>query len=232
LESPKANSARTPVAAVNHIALMTGDLDRLTDFYVHVFGAEVLARAEGHPRKCFLKLTSDTSMHVFEDPQSAAKPADHPFDEGSINHFALQASDPDAFITIRTKLIADRHATKTVYDAPGLYTIFATDPDGLLIEVLIPKQPDWTPPFATEPFAGLGEPATPTSPRALPRRSPAQPANAPAGRAEAIGGRRAHPGQPADPSTEVPDQSFASELGTAPRLSFTYAFRSSNEGAA
>lgn len=171
MDPPTTGRTGSPVAAINHIALVTVDLDRLVDFYTRVFGAQVLARAEGQPRKCFLNLTPDTNLHVFEDPQAAAKPADHPFDEGSINHFALQASDPDTFIGIRDTLIAYGHATKTVYDAPGLYTIFATDPDGLLIEVLIPKEQGWTPPFATEPFAGLGEPATPSSQSGSAQRS-------------------------------------------------------------
>jgi catechol 2,3-dioxygenase-like lactoylglutathione lyase family enzyme len=166
---PTTDRNESPVASINHIALMTVDLDRLADFYMQVFGAQVLARAEGQPRKCFLRLTPDTNLHVFEDPQAAAKPTDHPFDEGSINHFALQASDPDAFIRIRDTLIAQGRATNTVHDAPGLYTIFATDPDGLLIEVLVPKESDWTPPFATEPFAGLGEPAMPSSLPGSPR---------------------------------------------------------------
>lgn len=160
MSSSKADSAGSPISAVNHIAVMTADLDRLADFYQRMFGAEVLARSEGQSRKCFLKLAPDTNLHVFERPERRAKPTDNPFDDGSINHFALQASDPRAFTAIRARLIADGHANETVYDAPGLYTILATDPDGLLIEVLLPKEPAWTPPFATEPFVGLGEPAT------------------------------------------------------------------------
>jgi catechol 2,3-dioxygenase-like lactoylglutathione lyase family enzyme len=163
VNTSETNPTGSPVSAVNHIALMTARIDRVVDFYEHVFGAEVLARIEGQPRKCFLKLTPNTNLHVFERLQARAKPADNPFDEGSINHFALEASDPDTFTAIRAKLIADEYANETVYDAPGLYTIFATDPDGLLIEVLVPKQPDWTPPFATEPFVGLGQPATQSS---------------------------------------------------------------------
>lgn len=160
MSSSEGNVAISAVSAVNHIALMTADLDRLVGFYQQVFGAEVLARGEGQPRKCFLKVAAATNLHVFERPRARATSTENPFDEGSINHFALQASDPEAFTTIRSKLILDGHAAETVYDAPGLYTLFATDPDGLLAEVLVPKETGWTPSFATEPFVGLGEPAT------------------------------------------------------------------------
>ena len=34
----------SPVSAINHIALMTGELDRLADFYATIFGAQILAR--------------------------------------------------------------------------------------------------------------------------------------------------------------------------------------------
>jgi hypothetical protein len=47
----------------------------------------------------------------------------------------------------------------TVYDAPGLYTIFATDPDGLFIELILRKISGWEPSFPTKPFTGLGQPA-------------------------------------------------------------------------
>jgi catechol 2,3-dioxygenase-like lactoylglutathione lyase family enzyme len=151
----------SPISAVNHIALITPELDRLVEFYACMFGARVLARAEGQPRKCFLKLTAHTNLHVFESANTTGKPAADPFDEGSINHFALQARNPDGFAAVRSKLIADGHANETVYDAPGLYTMFATDPDGLLIEVLVPKQAGWDPSFATETFVGLGQPAVP-----------------------------------------------------------------------
>lgn len=153
-------NAASPVSAVNHIALMTGDLDRLAGFYVTVFGAEVLARSEGSPRKCFVRLTPATGLHLFEVPADRArKPADDAYDPGSINHFALESPDPGTFLSTRARLIAAGRADETVYDAPGLYTVFATDPDGLFIELILRKTGDWTPPFATEPFVGLGQPA-------------------------------------------------------------------------
>lgn len=44
-------------------------------------------------------------------------------------------------------------------ESSALYTMFATDPDGLLIDVLVPREPGWVPPFVAEPFVGLGRPA-------------------------------------------------------------------------
>jgi catechol 2,3-dioxygenase-like lactoylglutathione lyase family enzyme len=159
---PAPGHAASSISAINHIALMTGDLDRLADFYETVFGAQILARSQGSPRKCFIRLTPATSLHVFEvAPERARRPEDDRFDPGSINHFALEARDPETFISTRARLIQAGRAEEPVYEAPGRYTIFASDPDGLFIELTLPKTSDWSPPFATEPFVGLGQPAVP-----------------------------------------------------------------------
>jgi catechol 2,3-dioxygenase-like lactoylglutathione lyase family enzyme len=150
--------AVTSVSGVSHIALMSGDIDRLAAFYETVFGAELVARSEGVPRKCFLRLTPLTHLHVFEvDPERARNPGDAPFDAGSINHFALEAQDVDAFVRVRDRLIAAGRSDGTVYEAPGQYTLFATDPDGLFVEWVVRKADGWSPPFPTAPFVGLGQ---------------------------------------------------------------------------
>lgn len=154
----------SPISAIHHIALMTGDLDRLVGFYQTFFGGLVGARSDGSPRKCLIRLTAATSLHIFQvSPDRARQAADGAFDLGSINHFALEAAGSEQFVSTRASLIKAGHATETVYDAPDLYTIFVTDPDGLLIELILPKTDGWSPPFATEPFVGLGQPAVPDS---------------------------------------------------------------------
>ncbi len=116
------------------------------------------------PGKCFLRLTPATSLHLFEvGPERARRADDHDFDPGSINHFALEARDPGEFVRIRASLIQARRTDETVYDAPDLYTVFATDPDGLFIERILRKVTGWDPPFTTKPFRGLGQPAVPSA---------------------------------------------------------------------
>ena len=158
------SNTASPVSAINHIALMTGELDRLADFYATIFGAQILARSEGTPRKCFLRLTPATSLHMFEvGPERARRADDHATDRGSINHFALEARDPGEFVRMRASLIQAGRTDETVYDATDLYTVFATDPDGLFIELILRKVTGWDPPFATKPFRGLGQPAVPNA---------------------------------------------------------------------
>ena len=152
--------APSSVSGVNHVALMTGDVDRLTAFYEAIVGCTVLARSDGVPRKCVLRLAPHTNLHLFEvGPERARQPSDEPFDPGSINHFALEARDPDTFVEVRARLMAAGRSDGTVYDQVNQYTLFATDPDGLFVEWVGRKTDDWRPPFDAKPFAGLGQPA-------------------------------------------------------------------------
>jgi catechol 2,3-dioxygenase-like lactoylglutathione lyase family enzyme len=156
----------TSISGVNHIALVSGDIDRLADFYETVFGAEIVARSEGVPRKCVIRVADRTNLHVFEvGPDRARKPGDDPFDPGSISHFALEARDGHAFVGVRARLVAADRSDGSVHEAADLYTMFATDPDGLFIEWVVRKVDGWSPPFPTSPFVGLGQPLTPEAGR-------------------------------------------------------------------
>jgi catechol 2,3-dioxygenase-like lactoylglutathione lyase family enzyme len=138
----------TSISGVNHIALVSGDIDRLADFYESVFGAEIVARSDGVPRKCVIRVTHRTHFHLFEvGPERASKPGDDAFDPGSINHFALEARDGDAFVEVRARLMAADRSDGSVHEVADLYTTVATDPDGLFIEWVVRKVDGWSPPF-------------------------------------------------------------------------------------
>jgi catechol 2,3-dioxygenase-like lactoylglutathione lyase family enzyme len=144
---------RSRLAGVNHIAIMTPDLERLIRFYERVFGATPGVPSDNQPWKCSLEIAPGTVFHLFEVPAAIARqPDDLPFDQGSINHFALEARDAEAFLQIRALLIAGSHADESVFESPGTFSLFAVDPDGLFIEVTLVRPSDWTPPFKTTAF--------------------------------------------------------------------------------
>lgn len=58
---------------------------------------------------------------------------------GRIDHFGLQAASPDAFETIRRRLIDQGASDGTINDFGTVHSIFFRDPDGLEGEVLVPK---------------------------------------------------------------------------------------------
>lgn len=58
---------------------------------------------------------------------------------GRIDHFGLQAASPEAFATIRQRLIDHGASDGTISDFGAVNSIFFRDPDGLEGEVLINK---------------------------------------------------------------------------------------------
>lgn len=144
------------LAGVSHLALFTSDLSRLTAFYVAIFGG-VVVTSTGHPAwKCTIQLTATTALHLYEAPAAHTRTrGDLPYDEGSINHFALEAASPEAFMTIRDRLMAGGYTDSAVMAAPYGYSLNAVDPDGLYLEVTLARPPGWEPPFRTTAFLPL-----------------------------------------------------------------------------
>lgn len=144
------------VARIGHIALMTPDLARLTQFYVDVFDGVIVSGTGQPPWKCTVQLAPGTVLHLYEVPaESARRHDDLPFDVGSINHFALEARSPEDFLRLRERLIAGGYSDASVMAAPYGYSINVLDPDGLYIEVTLERPTGWEPPFRTTAFSPL-----------------------------------------------------------------------------
>ena len=58
---------------------------------------------------------------------------------GRIDHFGLHAASPDAFDTIRTRLMNEGASDGTINDFGSAHSVFFRDPDGLEGEVLLTK---------------------------------------------------------------------------------------------
>ncbi|MGI8632930.1 MAG: VOC family protein [Solirubrobacterales bacterium] len=143
---------------INHVALVTRDLARLTAFYTEVFGAEpAYERTENDRGRGldFLRVGS-VVLHVFERPGEAPggisdEAASEPLARGRVDHVALEADDTEEFAAVRDRLIALGAAGPEVIDFGPLVSLFATDPDGSQVEVALLRPPGWEPPFALTP---------------------------------------------------------------------------------
>jgi catechol 2,3-dioxygenase-like lactoylglutathione lyase family enzyme len=155
MDGASAGSGERRLSAIHHVAIYTSDPDRLAAFYVDVLGAELLGSAggDGVQRKCTVRLTPDSTLHLFEEIRPGGSGRAGAFDVGSISHFAVAASGPDTFVAMRERLIELGLADSTVYDAGSWYSVHAADPDGLFLEVVLPTPPGWVPPFETTRFS-------------------------------------------------------------------------------
>jgi hypothetical protein len=57
------------------------------------------------------------------------------------------AEDAAEFVTVRDRVVARGASTGEVVDFGPVVSLFATDPDGTVVEVSVPHTTGWDPPF-------------------------------------------------------------------------------------
>ena len=129
----------TLLHGVNHVAVLTTDLDRFVGFYTDVFDVEVVFREETPAfRHAILRVGADSWLHPAEVPGSAhgdARP--QMFDRGHLDHFSVTAASEDAFETLRARLVERGASNGTVEDLGAFHSLWFEDPDGMHGEVTL-----------------------------------------------------------------------------------------------
>jgi catechol 2,3-dioxygenase-like lactoylglutathione lyase family enzyme len=121
------------VSSVNHVAVLTTDLDRFVQFYQRVFDLDVVF-AESTPafRHAILRTGPDSWLHPAEVPASQhgeALPA--MFDRGHLDHLSLGAADAAAFAEARGRLVEEGASDGAVEDLGAFHSLWFRDPDGM-----------------------------------------------------------------------------------------------------
>ena len=123
---------------LNHVAVLTEDLDRFVAFYREVFDVEVVFSEETPAfRHAILRTGGSSWIHpaqVVDSPHGAASPA--MFDRGHLDHLALTAEDPDAFEAARARLVERGATDGVVEDLGAFHSVWFTDPDGMRVELV------------------------------------------------------------------------------------------------
>lgn len=143
--TPTSTATSTPVTAVtcvSHIAVVTPDLDRFRRFYEGVVGLThgVTMRMGGPPhfRHAMLLVQPGLGIHVIEepgyDPQAQGIGVDIG-QRGRIDHFAFGVPDEAALEQVATRLRAAGASDGVVRSLGPVWSVHATDPDGLQFEV-------------------------------------------------------------------------------------------------
>jgi catechol 2,3-dioxygenase-like lactoylglutathione lyase family enzyme len=126
------------LTGVNHIAVLTADLDRFVAFYTDVFDVDVVF-AETTPafRHAILRTGAASWLHPVElagNDHGTASPT--MFDRGHLDHLALTAATPTAFATIRERLVARGASDGAIEDLGAFHSVWFADPDGMRVEVV------------------------------------------------------------------------------------------------
>ena len=127
------------LTGVNHIAVLTADLDRFIEFYTEVFDLE-LAFCESTPtfRHAIVRTGPTSWLHPVQVDGSAhgvASPAT--FDRGHLDHLALTASSTTSFGMLRDRLIARGASDGAVDDLGAFHSTWFVDPDGMRGEIVV-----------------------------------------------------------------------------------------------
>jgi GNAT superfamily N-acetyltransferase/catechol 2,3-dioxygenase-like lactoylglutathione lyase family enzyme len=139
---------------VNHIAVLTDDLERFVEFYSTVFGLEV-AFTETAPafRHAILRTGPDSWLHpaeVFGGAHGTGSPA--MFERGHLDHLALTADSPEAFEVLRGRLMQRGSTDGSVEDLGAFHALWFDDPDGMRVELTLIVDPRLEGIHAPEPL--------------------------------------------------------------------------------
>jgi catechol 2,3-dioxygenase-like lactoylglutathione lyase family enzyme len=126
------------LGGVNHVAVVTDDLDRLVDFYVRVFDADVdfVMEEEDGLRHAMIDLGRGAALHPFQIPDNPhGRGLSEMFARGHMDHLALNAPNLEMFEALRARLVEAGASDGTVIDWGTVRTISFEDPDGAYGEV-------------------------------------------------------------------------------------------------
>jgi catechol 2,3-dioxygenase-like lactoylglutathione lyase family enzyme len=131
------------VTGLNHVAVMTGDLDRFIAFYTAAFGFEVVFR-ESVPgmRHAVLRIGAESWLHPVEVQGSQHVSGDSAmFQRGNLDHLALTAASREAFEQTRQRLVTAGASDGAVDDLGAYHALWFADPDGMRGELVLIVDP-------------------------------------------------------------------------------------------
>jgi catechol 2,3-dioxygenase-like lactoylglutathione lyase family enzyme len=125
---------------INHLALITGDMDATVRFYHGVLGARLVATiGTAEFRHYFFEIGPGQTVAFFEyadaPPASFAKPAGVPDPRAvQFDHLSLDLADEAALESLRARLEAFGCEVTDVIDHGFVRSIYFTDPNGIALE--------------------------------------------------------------------------------------------------
>ncbi len=131
------------LSGVNHVAIVTQDLDRFTDFYTRMFGVEQVFREDKPFRHAILRTGPGSWLHPAEvagNPHAAA--SEKMFQRGHLDHIALSAASPEAFETMRRRSLRRGRAMGRSRISARSTPVWFKDPDGMRGELTLIVKPD------------------------------------------------------------------------------------------
>jgi catechol 2,3-dioxygenase-like lactoylglutathione lyase family enzyme len=125
---------------INHLALITDDMDATVRFYHGVLGARLVAHLGNEAfRHYFFEFGAGNTVAFFEyrgvPVATFAKPAGVPDPRAvQFDHLSFNLPDEHALLTLRSRLKAAGSEVTDVIDHGFIHSVYFTDPNGIALE--------------------------------------------------------------------------------------------------
>jgi catechol 2,3-dioxygenase-like lactoylglutathione lyase family enzyme len=125
---------------INHLALITDDMDATVRFYHGVLGARLVAHLGNQAfRHYFFEFGAGNTVAFFEyrdlPVATFAKPAGVPDPRAiQFDHLSFNLPDEHALLTLRSRLKAAGSEVTDVIDHGFIRSVYFTDPNGIALE--------------------------------------------------------------------------------------------------
>ena len=125
---------------INHLAMVTTDMDATVRFYHGVLGARLVAHLGNRSfRHYFFEIGAENTIAFFEyqgvELQPFAKPAGVPDGRAvQFDHVSFNLPDEQALLSLRARLKAAGSEVTDVVDHGFIRSIYFTDPNGIALE--------------------------------------------------------------------------------------------------
>ena len=123
---------------INHLALVTPDMDATVRFYVGVLGMRLVATVMAGPmRHYFFEIGAGNTVAFFEmkGMETFAKPAGGPPSHTiQFDHLSFNLPDEQALVDLRDRLVAADCEITEVVDHGFVRSVYFTDPNGIALE--------------------------------------------------------------------------------------------------
>lgn len=123
---------------INHLALVTPDMDMTTRFYAGVLGMPLVTTLKAGPmRHYFFEMAPGNTVAFFEIEgaevfrKGAGSPGPYPV---QLDHLSFNVADEDALHQLRERLLAAGSEVTEIVDHGQLKSVYFTDPNGIALE--------------------------------------------------------------------------------------------------
>ena len=127
---------------INHLALVTPDMDATVRFYHGVLGMRVVASLSNGPmRHYFFEIGAQNTVAFFEwdgtdvDTESVVKPAGiPPTFPTQFDHISFNLPDEQALVDLQARLTEYAVGVTEIVDHGFMRSVYFTDPNGIALE--------------------------------------------------------------------------------------------------